>query len=104
MKYCKHCGKKIPSRTVFCPYCGSKQDFVSGNHASNQPNPPRRPRATINRPRPNPNLNMIMNNDKDDTTKKVWIVVGIIGGVVIGLPLILGIILPAISQLFTSYF
>ncbi len=32
--FCKGCGKQIKDSTVFCPYCGTKQDVVSRNDAS----------------------------------------------------------------------
>lgn len=31
--YCQHCGKELPGVGDFCPYCGTRQIFRSGNQA-----------------------------------------------------------------------
>lgn len=32
MVYCKHCGKQITDDSLFCKYCGGKQDVEVGNY------------------------------------------------------------------------
>ena len=64
MKFCKHCGEKIPEDAVMCTHCGRQVEQLKG---ADQPN------VVINNTNTNTNMNKNYNNMARGGAKNKWV-------------------------------
>lgn len=64
LKFCKHCGQKIPDDAVICTYCGRQVEELKG---SSQPN------VIINNSNENINTNANINSTVLGNAKNKWV-------------------------------
>ncbi|WP_295216001.1 TM2 domain-containing protein [Ruminococcus sp.] len=81
MKFCKHCGGKIPEDAVLCTLCGRQVEDISKNNAA-------QPQIIINNDNINTNTNTNVNNNggRGGKAKNKWVALvlcfflGVVGG------------------------
>ena len=80
MKFCKHCGQKIPEDAVLCTHCGRQVEELKSSQ----------PSIVINNSNDSINTNMNTNNNINNTDSRkpknkwialiLWLLIGYIGG------------------------